>query len=40
MKAKGFNQRIIELQCPHLPDYNIKEVSSPAGDRDFCKPLD
>ena len=37
MKAKGFNQRIIELQCTTgFPDYNIKEVSSPAGDETFA----
>lgn len=36
MKAKGFNQRIIELQCnTGFPEYNIKEVSSPAGDETF-----
>jgi len=36
MKAKGFNQRIIELQCTTgFPDYNIKEVNSPAGDETY-----
>jgi hypothetical protein len=35
MKAKGFNQRIIELQCTTgFPEYNIKEIiiGSPAAD--------
>ena len=41
MKAKGFNQRIIELQCnTGFPEYNIKEVSSPAGDETFKNLLD
>jgi hypothetical protein len=36
MKAKGFNQRIIELQCTTgFPDYNVKEVNSPAGDETY-----
>jgi hypothetical protein len=36
MKAKGFNQRIIVLHCSTgFPEYNIKEVNSPAGDQTY-----
>jgi hypothetical protein len=40
IKANGFNQRIIELQCTTgFPEYNIKEVISPAGDQTYEKLL-
>ncbi|HLN34066.1 MAG TPA: hypothetical protein VK250_02160 [Nitrososphaeraceae archaeon] len=33
LKAKGFNQRIIELHCsPGFPEYDISEIINPAGD--------
>ena len=33
VKAKGFNQRIIELYCsPGFPQYDISEVANPAGE--------
>ena len=33
IKAKGFNQRIIELYCsPGFPEYDISEVANPAGE--------
>ena len=33
VKAKGFNQRIIELYCsPGFPEYDISEVANPAGE--------
>jgi hypothetical protein len=36
IKAKGFNQRIIVLHCSTgFPEYNIKEVNSPAGDQTY-----
>jgi hypothetical protein len=36
IKAKGFNQRVIVLHCSTgFPEYNIKEVNSPAGDQKY-----
>ncbi|MGA9844422.1 MAG: hypothetical protein WBQ25_19150, partial [Nitrososphaeraceae archaeon] len=33
VKAKGFNQRVIELQCTYgIPKYDISEIINPAGD--------
>jgi len=41
MKAKGFNQRIIELHCTYeFPKYDITEVVSPAGEQMFQELLD
>ena len=35
IKAKGFNQRIIELHCsPGFPQYDISEVINPAGEEE------
>jgi hypothetical protein len=35
IKAKGFNQRIIELYCaPGFPQYDISEVINPAGEEE------
>jgi hypothetical protein len=35
IKAKGFNQRIIELHCsPGFPQYDISEVVNPAGEEE------
>ena len=35
IKAKGFNQRIIELYCsPGFPQYDISEVVNPAGEEE------
>ena len=40
-KAKGFNQRVLELQCSFGdPEYDITEVTSPAGEEDFQYLLD
>jgi hypothetical protein len=40
-KAKGFNQRVLELQCSFGdPRYDITEVTSPAGEEDFQYLLD
>ena len=40
-KAKGFNQKVLELQCSFGdPDYDITEVTSPAGDEGFQHLLD
>jgi hypothetical protein len=36
VKAKGFNQRVIEMQCSSgNPHYDIAEVTSPAGAEEF-----
>jgi hypothetical protein len=35
-KARGFNQRIIELTCIHgSPQYDISEIISPAGEEEY-----
>ncbi len=35
IKAKGFNQRIIELHCsPGFPQYDISEIINPAGEEE------
>ena len=35
IKAKGFNQRIIELHCsPGFPKYDISEIVNPAGEEE------
>jgi hypothetical protein len=40
-KAKGFNQRLLELQCSFGdPEYDITEVTSPAGEEGFQHLLD
>jgi hypothetical protein len=40
-KAKGFNQRIIELPCTFgFPKYDITEVANPAGEEEFQMQLD
>jgi hypothetical protein len=41
IKAKGFNQRVIELQCSSGdPDKDIAEVTNPAGEEEFQHLLD
>jgi hypothetical protein len=41
VKAKGFNQRCIEIQCfPGLPKYDIVEVVNPAGVEEYQELLD
>ena len=41
LKAKGLNQRIIEIQCMYgFPKHDISEVINPAGDDDLQKLLD
>jgi len=36
VKAKGFNQRIIEIPCVYgFPQYDISEVLNPAGERQY-----
>jgi hypothetical protein len=41
IKAKGFNQRIIELHCtPGFPKYDISEVVNPAGEEEHQELLD
>ena len=36
VKAKGFNQRIIELSCVYgFPQYDISEVVNPAGEEEY-----
>lgn len=41
LKAKGFNQRAVELQCTYgIPKYDISEVINPAGDDIDQKLLD
>jgi len=36
VKAKGFNQRIIELPCTYgFPQYDISEVINPAGEEEY-----
>lgn len=41
IKAKGFNQRIIELPCVFgFPQYDISEVVNPAGEQKFQSLLD
>jgi hypothetical protein len=41
MKAKGFNQRILEIPCVYgFPKYDISEVVNPAGDDEFQYLLD
>jgi hypothetical protein len=41
MKAKGFNQRILEIPCVYgFPDHDISEVANPAGDDEFQDLLD
>ena len=40
-KAKGFNQRVLEIQCTFgNPEYDITEVTSPAGEQEFQDLLD
>jgi hypothetical protein len=40
-KAKGFNQRVVELPCsPGFPKYDISEVANAAGDESFEELLD
>ena len=40
-KLKGFNQRVIELQCSFGdPEHDITEVTSPAGEEEFQDLLD
>jgi Bifunctional DNA primase/polymerase, N-terminal len=41
VKAKGFNQRIIELPCVYgSPKYDISEVVNPAGEEEYQQLLD
>jgi hypothetical protein len=41
IKAKGFNQRIVELQCTYgFPKYDISEVVNPAGEDEYQQLLD
>jgi hypothetical protein len=41
VKAKGFNQRIIEMPCTYgFPQYDISEVVNPAGEQEFQELLD
>jgi hypothetical protein len=41
VKAKGFNQRIIELPCAYgFPQYDISEVANPAGEEQYEKLLE
>jgi hypothetical protein len=41
VKAKGFNQRCIELQCtPGFPKYDLTEVVNPAGVQEYQELLD
>jgi len=41
VKAKGFNQRIIEIPCVYgFPAYDISEVVNPAGEREHLLLLD
>ena len=41
MKAKGFNQRILEIPCVYgFPEYDISEVANPAGEDEFQYLLD
>jgi hypothetical protein len=41
LKAKGFNQRTIELPCVYgFPKYDISEVANPAGDDEYQQLLD
>jgi hypothetical protein len=41
LKAKGFNQRIIEILCTYgIPQYDISEVVNPAGEQEFQEILD
>jgi len=41
LKAKGLNQRIIEIQCVYgFPKYDISEVVNPAGDNELQELLD
>ena len=41
VKAKGFNQRIIELPCLYgFPQYDISEVANPAGEEEYQSLLD
>lgn len=38
LKAKGFNQRIIEIPCFYgFPEYDISEVVNPAGEMEYQK---
>ncbi len=40
-KAKGFNQRILEIPCVYgFPEYDISEVANPAGEDEFQYLLD
>jgi hypothetical protein len=41
VKAKGFNQRIVELPCYYgFPKYDISEVVNPAGEEEYQQLLD
>jgi hypothetical protein len=41
VKAKGLNQRLIELPCTYgFPKYDISEVINPAGEQEYVKLLD
>jgi hypothetical protein len=41
IKAKGFNQRVIELQCVYgFPKYDVSEVANPAGEEEYQQLLD
>jgi hypothetical protein len=41
LKAKGFNQRVIELPCVYgFPKYDISEVANPAGEEEYQHLLD
>lgn len=38
VKAKGFNQRIIEIPCVYgFPTYDISEIINPAGEREYIQ---
>ena len=41
MKAKGFNERVLEIFCTYgFPAYDITEVVNPAGEQKFQTLLD
>jgi hypothetical protein len=41
LKAKGFNQRTIEIHCVYgFPEFDISEVLNPAGDENYEQRLD